>query len=413
METKTVESDVLIVGGGPAGAIAAASLVRKGYSVNVVEKVPFPRFVIGESLLPRCNELLEKNGLLEAVDKHGFTVKPGAAFECNGKLEVFDFSENIGQAFGTSYQVKREEFDDILLKEAVRYGAKLFEETEIINFDPETTTAKGIDKEGNSIVFKARFALDASGYGRVFPRLLDLDVKSELKVRSAVFTRVSGDIRPTDGSEAYIYIYVHGNNDAWIWTIPFSDGVTSVGVVCTQEYFDSYGLENEAFWDTIINSTAGAKERFAKSIKIVPVNKIDGYSANVKSMYGKNYCLAGNATEFLDPVFSSGVTLALESGDRAAMMIDRQLRGEIVDWDKEYVEYMMKGINVFREFVMAWYDGRLQKIFFTPHKQERIKRSISSILGGYVWEDKNLFVQHPKELLDTIISQIDLGVNPI
>ncbi|MEJ2437461.1 MAG: tryptophan 7-halogenase [Sulfurovaceae bacterium] len=124
-------------------------------------------------------------------------------------------------------------------------------------------------------------------------------------------------------------------------------------------------------------------------------------------MYGKNYCLVGNATEFLDPVFSSGVTLALESGDRAAMVIDKTLKGENVDWDKEYVEYMMKGINVFREFVNAWYDGRLQKVFFAPFKQEKIKRSISSILGGYVWDDHNLFVKNPKDLLNAVIGQIE------
>lgn len=406
MKKKMIQSDVLIIGGGPAGSIAAASLAQKGYSVCVVEKVPFPRFVIGESLLPRCNELLQLNGLLEAVDKHGFTVKPGAAFERNGEFEIFDFSENIGQAFGTSYQVKREEFDDILLKEAVRYGAELFEETEITGFDPETTTATAVDKEGNPLVFTAKFALDASGYGRVFPRLLDLDVPSELKTRSAVFTRISGDIRPCDGSDAYIYIYVHGNNDAWIWTIPFSDGITSVGVVCTEEYFASYGLDNEAFWDVIINATPGAKERFSNSTKVVPVGKIDGYSANVKSMIGKNYAMAGNATEFLDPVFSSGVTLALESGNQAAIMIDRQLKGESVDWEREYVDYMMKGINVFREFVGAWYDGRLQRIFFTPDKPEKIKHSIASILGGYVWEDRNMFVKNPQNALNALISQI-------
>lgn len=406
MEAKTIVSDVLIIGGGPAGSIAAASLAQKGYSVSIVEKVPFPRFVIGESLLPRCNELLEMNGLLKAVDKHGFMVKPGAAFERNGDFEIFDFSKNIGQAFGTSYQVKREEFDDILLKEAVRYGATLFEETEVTGFDPETTTATAVDKEGNPLIFKARFALDASGYGRVFPRLLDLDEPSELKTRNAVFTRISGDIRPTDDSDAYIYIYIHGNNDAWIWTIPFSDGITSVGVVCSEEYFASYGLENEPFWDTIINATPGAKERFSQSTKIVPVGKIDGYSANVKSMVGKNYAMAGNATEFLDPVFSSGVTLALESGNQAAIMIDRELKGETVDWQKDYVDYMMKGINVFREFVEAWYDGRLHTIFFASEKPDRIKRSIASILGGYVWDDKNIFVKNPKSTLDILISQI-------
>lgn len=406
MNVKEIVSDVLIIGGGPAGSIAAAFLAKKGYSVSVVEKVPFPRFVIGESLLPRCNELLAMNGMLETIDKHGFMIKPGACFEMNGLRESYNFSENIGQAYGTSYQVKREEFDDLLLKQAVAFGASLYEETEITGFDPETTIATAVDKEGNPLIFKASFALDASGYGRVFPRLLGLDEPSELKVRSAVFTRVHNDIRPKDEMEGYIYVYVHGNNDAWIWMIPFSDGVTSVGVVCSEEYFSSFGLENEPFWDTIITSTPGAAERLANATKILPVGKIDGYSANVKSMVGKNYCMAGNATEFLDPVFSSGVTLALESGNRAALLIDKTLKGEEVDWEGEYVAYMMKGIDVFREFVGAWYDGRLQSIFAVPEKPDKIKRAISSILGGYVWDDHNIFVKNPRSAIAAVISQI-------
>jgi flavin-dependent dehydrogenase len=406
VNVKEIMSDVLIIGGGPAGSIAAASLAQKGYTVSVVEKTPFPRFVIGESLLPRCNELLEMNGMLETIDKHGFMVKKGACFEKDGMRETYDFSENIGQAHGTSYQVKREEFDDLLLKQAVGFGATLFEETEITGFDPETTTATARDKEGNLLRFKASFALDASGYGRVFPRLLGLDEPSELKVRSAVFTRITGDIRPENETQGYIYIYVHGNNDAWIWTIPFSDGETSVGVVCTDEYFNAFGLENEPFWDMIISSTPGAAERLLNATKILPVGKIDGYSANVKSMIGKNYCMAGNATEFLDPVFSSGVTLALESGNRAALLIDRTLKGEVVDWESEYVAYMMKGINVFREFVGAWYDGRLQRIFAVTEKPDKMKRAISSILGGYVWEDQNIFVKNPRSAMAAVISQI-------
>jgi flavin-dependent dehydrogenase len=406
MNHTVIESDILIIGGGPAGSVAAAHLAQKGYSVSIVEKVPFPRFVIGESLLPRCNEILEDNNMLEAVDKHGFTVKNGACFERDGALEIFNFQENIGQRFGTSYQVKREEFDNLLLEQACGFGAQLYPETEITAFDPEKTTAQAIDKEGNTLTFKARFALDASGYGRVFPRLLDLDTPSALEIRSAVFTRVRHDIRPLDETEGYIYIYVHGDNEAWIWTIPFSDGITSVGVVCTEAFYASFGLDNESFWDRIIESTPGAKERFSQAEKVVPVGKIDGYSANVKSMVGKNYCMAGNATEFLDPVFSSGVTLALESGNKAAQMIDRTLRGESVDWEREYVDYMMKGINVFREFVAAWYDGRLQEIFFAEGKPDKIKRSFSSVLGGYVWEDQNIFVRNPKIGIDAVIAQL-------
>lgn len=413
MNVKEIVSDVLIIGGGPAGSIAAASLAQKGYTVNVVEKTPFPRFVIGESLLPRCNELLEMNGMLETIDKHGFMVKRGACFEMDGLRETYNFSENIGQVHGTSYQVKREEFDDLLLKQAVAFGSTLYEETEITAFDPETTTATGRDKEGNPLRFKASFALDASGYGRLFPRLLGLDEPSELKVRSAVFTRITGDIRPEDETEGYIYIYVHGNNDAWIWTIPFSDGVTSVGVVCSEEYFRTFGLENEPFWDLMIASTPGAAERLANAVKILPVGKIDGYSANVKSMVGKNYCMAGNATEFLDPVFSSGVTLALESGNRAALLIDRTLKGETVDWENEYAAYMMKGINVFREFVGAWYDGRLQSIFAVTEKPEKIKRAVSSILGGYVWDDHNIFVKNPRNAMAAVISQITPESSPL
>jgi flavin-dependent dehydrogenase len=407
MSKREISSDVVIIGAGPAGSIAAASLAQKGYSVSIVEKTPFPRFVIGESLLPRCNELLSRNGMLDAVRNAGYMVKHGAAFEGNHKLEKYDFSENIGQTFGSSYQVKREEFDQLLLDEALKYGATLYKETEVTGFDPESSTSKAVDKNGDEIEFHSKFTIDASGYGRVLPRLLDLDAPSELEVRDAVFTRIKEDIRPEDGTDGYIYIFIHGNNDGWIWTIPFSDGTTSVGVVCTNEYFNSYGLSNEEFFDKIISETPGAKERFKDAKKIVPVGKVDGYSANVTSMYGKNYCLVGNATEFLDPVFSSGVTLALESGDRAAMVIDKTLKGENVDWDKEYVEYMMKGINVFREFVNAWYDGRLQKVFFAPFKQEKIKRSISSILGGYVWDDHNLFVKNPKDLLNAVIGQIE------
>ncbi|MEJ2497701.1 MAG: tryptophan 7-halogenase [Sulfurovaceae bacterium] len=218
MSKREISSDVVIIGAGPAGSIAAASLAQKGYSVSIVEKTPFPRFVIGESLLPRCNELLSRNGMLDAVRNAGYMVKHGAAFEGNHKLEKYDFSENIGQTFGSSYQVKREEFDQLLLDEALKYGATLYKETEVVGFDPESSTSKAVDKNGDEIELHSKFTIDASGYGRVLPRLLDLDAPSELEIRDAVFTRIKEDIRPEDGTDGYIYIFIHGNNDGWIWT---------------------------------------------------------------------------------------------------------------------------------------------------------------------------------------------------
>ncbi len=403
--------DVLIIGGGPAGSIAAASLAQKGFSVEVIEKVDFPRFVIGESLLPQCNEILAKNNLLEKVTQKGFILKAGAIFVNEAKeVETYHFRENIGEPFNTSFQVKREEFDHTLLLGASEFGANVQHGVEVTAYDETKNIVSTVDREGNKEEYQARFVLDASGYGRVLPRLLDLDIPSELKTRQAVFTRIENDIRPEGELAGYITIFIHGDNDAWIWVIPFADGITSVGIVSTQEYFEEMNMEEEAFWNHVIYSNVNTKERFKNATKVRPVGKIGGYSSNVKRMYGKGFALAGNATEFLDPVFSSGVTLALVSGDLSADLIARELNGETVDWQSEYEDYMMTGINVFRDFVNTWYDGRLQKVFFSPLKKEQYTRSISSILSGYVWNKKNVFVGDSEKKLDMLIKMIDASI---
>jgi len=400
--------DVLIIGGGPAGSIAGANLAQKGFSVEIVEKVDFPRFVIGESLLPQCNEILAKNNLLEKVTKKGFILKAGATFINEAKeVETYHFRENIGEPYNTSFQVKREEFDHELLLGAAEFGANVQHGVEVTAYEKEKNIVSTVDREGNKEQYQARFVLDASGYGRVLPKLLDLDIPSELKTRQAVFTRVENDIRPEGELGGYITIFIHGDNDAWIWVIPFADGITSVGIVSTEKYFEEMNLNDEDFWNHIINNNVNAKERFKNAKKVRPVGKIGGYSSNVKTMHGKGFALAGNATEFLDPVFSSGVTLALVSGDLAADLIAKELNGEEVNWQTEYEEYMMGGIDVFRDFVNTWYDGRLQKVFFSPIKKEQYTRSISSILSGYVWNKKNVFVGDSEKKLDLLIKIID------
>ena len=400
--------DVLIIGGGPAGSIAGANLAQKGFSVEIVEKVDFPRFVIGESLLPQCNEILAKNNLLEKVTQKGFILKAGAIFINEAKeVETYHFRENIGEPYNTSFQVKREEFDHELLLGAAEFGANVQHGVEVTAYEQEQNIVSTVDREGNKEQYQARFVLDASGYGRVLPKLLDLDIPSELKTRQAVFTRVENDIRPEGELGGYITIFIHGDNDAWIWVIPFADGITSVGVVSTEKYFEEMNMSDEDFWNHIINTNVNAKERFKNAKKVRPVGKIGGYSSNVKTMHGKGFALAGNATEFLDPVFSSGVTLALVSGDLAADLIAKELNGEKVDWQTDYEEHMMLGIDVFRDFVNTWYDGRLQKVFFSPIKKEQYTRSISSILSGYVWNKKNVFVGDSEKKLDLLIKIID------
>ena len=398
------ECDVLIIGGGPAGAIAAKKLVDAGYKVILIEKVKFPRFVIGESLLPRCNQLLEEAGMLDAVSKAGFQFKGGVAFENEyNNLKIVHFEQNMGQTHNSSFQVRREIFDEILLDEAEKSGTQVIFESEVVAYNEDENIISVIHKNGSEEKYTAKKVIDASGYGRVLPRLLDLDSHSSLKLRNAIFCRVNNDIRPTDGTEGYIYVYIVGNNDAWIWNIPLSSTETSVGIVCSDEYYKSFNMNQEQFFDHIIENNPQAKQRYSKAQKVNEVGFIGGYSANVTKMFGKNFVMVGNATEFLDPVFSSGVTLALESGVKAATLIIKEFQGNKIDWQHEYQDYMMIGVNVFREYVEAWYDGRLQSILFSEKlTSDKVERKIISVLSGYVWDEKNMFVHSPTDSVNAI-----------
>ena len=396
--------DVCIIGAGPAGSIAAITLLNAGLTVKIIEKMHFPRFVIGESLLPRCNELLDAAGVLETVKKAGFQLKGGVVFdnESNEK-KVIHFSENTGQKYDSSFQVRREIFDQVLLDYAKHKGASVSMESEVIGYDEVENVISVVHKSGKNDSYHAKKVIDASGYGRVLPRLLNLESTSPLALRNAIFCRVKNDRRPHDGTEGYISVNIVGNNDAWIWNIPLSATETSVGIVCSETYYRSFDKNPHDFWNYIISHNAQANKRYASASKMNDVGYIGGYSSGVTKMFGKNFVLVGNATEFLDPVFSSGVTLALESGTLAANLILKEFQGETVHWQESYEDHMMVGIDVFREFVNAWYDGRLQTILFSKKlTADKIERKIVSVLSGYVWDETNMFVWSPKDAVQHI-----------
>jgi flavin-dependent dehydrogenase len=401
------EVDVFIIGAGPAGSIAGAKLVQEGLSVKVVEKLKMPRFVIGESLLPRCNELLEEANMLQTIKDANFQHKGGVAFrDENGNFTALDFSKNLGQKWGSSFQVKREIFDKLLIDDAEKKGCNVEYEVEVVDYDEEQNIITVQDAKGQIQKYKAKKVLDASGYGRVLPRLLGLEADSSLALRRATFARVDKDHRPKGEQSGYIFVDIIGENEAWIWNIPFSDGTTSVGIVCTEEYFDSFQMSDEQFWEHMIASNKATSERYKDSKRTQEVGSLSGYSSAVTQLFGKNYILTGNASEFLDPVFSSGVTLALESGAKAAELTLKELRGEDVDYKKEYEEYMMLGINVFRDYVNTWYDGTLQTILFSQKKNPEITKKIVSILSGYVWDTTNSFASSSKFALDTTYKMV-------
>jgi len=392
---NTEQVDVLIIGAGPAGSVAAGLLRKRGIDVLVIEKETFPRFSIGESLLPQSMAYIEEAGMLQAVVEAGFQYKNGAAFVRGDRYTDFDFRDKFSAGWGTTYQVQRARFDDVLIREAQKQGAEVrfSHQVSAVDVEGDQPSVTVRDPEGNVYRVQARFLLDASGFGRVLPRLLELESPSNFPVRSAIFTHVEDRIPPGTFDRNKIRISVHPEHvDVWYWTIPFSDGRCSQGVVAEKRFLDQYtGTETERL-QALVSEEPALAALLANAKWDTPARQIAGYSANVKSLWGKGYALLGNAGEFLDPVFSSGVTIAFKSASLATACLARQFNGESVDWQADYGRPLKEGVDCFRTFVEAWYEGRFQKLIFHPHATPEIRRMISAILAGYAWDRTNPFV---------------------
>ncbi|MGB0402835.1 MAG: NAD(P)/FAD-dependent oxidoreductase [Salibacteraceae bacterium] len=394
--------DVLVIGAGPSGAVSSAYLNKEGLKVKVVEKQKFPRFVIGESLIPRCMDHFREVGLFDVLNQQGYQKKFGARFIRHGQVCEFDFSKQFTQGSSWTWQLPRADMDNVLAEEIQRQGVDVDFETAVTNveFNGSSSITTLVDKEGNESQVEAKFVIDSSGYGRVLPRLLDLETPSDLDPRSAFFVHVK-DVNRPDNREGWMITFDVLETQVWFWVIPFSNGNTSLGFVASPEYFDKGGT-NEELFDELLKNSPYYYERFKDAPKLFDPVKITAFSVGVKQLWGEGYALTGNSTEFLDPVFSSGVTFATESGLLAAKLAARQLKGDTIDWQVEYTDYIMKGVETFKTYVKTWYTGDLQDIFFVNDENKEIKRQICSVLAGYVWDENNQFVRNHKRAVPTL-----------
>jgi flavin-dependent dehydrogenase len=399
------QRDVIVIGAGPAGSIAAALLKRRGWDVLVLEGQKFPRFSIGESLLAHCLDFVEEAGMIEAVDAAGFQYKNGAAFVRGDEYGEFDFGDKFTPGRSSTYQVQRATFDKVLADEAEKQGVEIRYEVRVTGVDNSGTLTRvsARDATGREYDVAGKFILDASGFGRTLPKLLDLETPSNFPVRNAVFTHVAD--HSVDGAfdRNKIQVVVHPQHrDVWYWLIPFPQGRCSLGCVARREFFDAYPTALDERLKQLVNDEPFLRRVLANASWDTPVRELSGYAANVKSMYGKGYALLGNAAEFLDPVFSSGVTIAMRSASMAARVLDRQLRGEQVDWHADFEAPLRKGVDTFRAYVRAWYDGRFQDIIFKSTQSLGIRGMICAILAGYAWDESNPFVADPERRLDMV-----------
>lgn len=404
--------DVLVIGAGPSGTVAASFLKNQGYSVLIVEKQEFPRYVIGESLLPLSMRHFEKTGLLPALEAQNFEVKAGALFIKNGTEFRISFDDNFTPGWTWAWQVPRSQFDKILADETEKNGV-------VINYK---STLQSIDfSDPNLVKFRmelldtfedatAKFVIDSSGYGGVLTKMLDIPLHVSPTSNMAVYAKLNDDTRDKYATPMQISFDIL-ETDLWLWVIPFHNGNTSLGFVGNKKYFEGFkneGTDITEEFQKMFNRSAKFKERFqGRKLLFEPKVHAD-YSRSSEKFFGHRYVLTGNTTEFLDPVFSSGVAFATESGYTAAQLVDKQLKGEKVDWQKEYVEHLEHGIDVFRTYVREWYTGDLQKIFFHVNINPLMKKQLTSVLAGYVWDKTNPFVRKHKTIINTLAQVVDI-----
>jgi len=405
------EVDVLIIGAGPSGCVSSSFLHKNNIKVKVVEKTKFPRLVVGESLIPRVMDHFDEAGLLPALNKMNFEKKLGARFIRGEEICVFDFSKKFGEGWDWTWQVPRADFDKTLADEVINKGIDLEFEAEVtaVRFEGTNSITTVKSKNGEVKEIHAKHIIDSSGYGRVLPRLLDLDTPSGLDPHSSIFSHVV-DVNRPEGEEGTLISFDILETEVWLWVIPFSNGNTSLGIVAPTTYINSLS-ENKDNAEALRNAIQLSEfyiKRFGNTEFLFEPIKLENYSRSVKKMYCDGFVLTGNSSEFLDPVFSSGVAFATESGMLAAKLIIKELNGEKVDWEIEYSKYMKDGIGVFTTYVKEWYTGNLQTLFFHQPENPEVKEKICAVLAGYVWNKENSFVKKHDNVIKNMAYMINL-----
>jgi len=382
--------DVAVIGGGPAGSTAATLLARRGYKVIALEKARHPRFHIGESLLPMNLPLFERLGVLNKVRALG-VFKSGADFEADNErgYNTFEFARAIGNSPPHAYQVWRQDFDQMLYEHARECGADAREGHEVLAIEQNGPRASRLAvraEDGRNYAIQARYVVDASGRDAFLAAKKHLRRKNREHQSAAIFGHFRGAEarRGEDAGNISIYRFEHG----WMWMIPLPDAVMSVGAVCRPEYLKQRkGRTVEYLLDTLKHNR-GLWQRMQRADLIGEVRVTGNYSYDAKHMGGPGWVLVGDAFAFLDPVFSSGVYLAMSGAESAAAVVDGALREP--RREKALLRRLEKrqraGMRRFSFFIYRFNGPVLQQMFRQPRNIWQLEQGVISMLAGDLFD---------------------------
>ena len=380
--------DVLVIGGGPAGSTLSALLAERGRDVVLLEKERHPRFHIGESLLPLNMPLFERLGVAKEIEAIGMP-KYGAEFvsQWHDEPTHVDFSTAWDPSFPSTYQVRRSEFDRILFRNAARKGAKAIEACRVtgVDFHDAGAVVTARMEDGPERRWRARFVADASGRDTFLASRLGMKQRSRKNNTAALFGHFSGARRLPGRIEGNISLFwfEHG----WFWFIPLSDGATSIGAVCSPQYMKSRRTDPQQFLLDTIALCPALAERLRDSSLVSPVTATGNYSYTADRPSGRNYLLLGDAYAFIDPVFSTGVLLAMQSAFVGADTIEtcldrpREAEGALKTFDGS----ARHGLQVFSWFIHRVMTPSLRHLLMNPSQRFRMQPAILSVLAGDVF----------------------------